>query len=65
MKASRRPGKSAETPEPKGILITELDRKAERKVVIAAVITALVLIGDDFSCRHKFMGGGLPALFPE
>lgn len=58
VKASRRPGKIRRNPRTEGDFDNEHDRKAERKVVIAAVITALVLIGVISVVGIKFMGGG-------
>ena len=58
VKASRRPGKICRNPRTEGDFDNEHDRKAERKVVIAAVITALVLIGVISVVGIKFMGGG-------
>ncbi len=58
VKASRRPEKIRRNPRTEGDFDNEHDRKAERKVVIAAVITALVLIGVISVVGIKFMGGG-------
>ena len=64
VKASRRPGKIRRNPRTEGDFDNEHDRKAERKVVIAAVITALVLIGVISVVGIKFMGGGFGGFFP-
>lgn len=58
VKASRRPQRIRRNPRREGDFDNEHDRKAERKVVIAAVITALVLIGVISVVGIKFMGGG-------
>ena len=58
VKTSRRPEKIRRNPRTEGDFDNEHDRKAERKVVIAAVITALVLIGVISVVGIKFMGGG-------
>lgn len=58
VKASRRPQKVRRNPRTEDDYDNEHDRKAERKVIIAAVITALVLIGVISVVGIKFMGGG-------
>lgn len=58
VKASRRPQRVRRNPRTEDDYDNEHDRKAERKVIIAAVITALVLIGVISAVGIKFMGGG-------
>lgn len=58
VKTSRRPARIRRNPRTEGDYDNEHDRKAERKVIIAAVITALVLIGIISVVGIKFMGGG-------
>ena len=58
VKTSRRPEKIRRNPRTEDDYDNEHDRKAERKVIIAAVITALVLIGVISAVGIKFMGGG-------
>lgn len=58
VKTSRRPQRVRRNPRTEDDYDNEHDRKAERKVIIAAVITALVLIGIISVVGIKFMGGG-------
>ena len=58
VKTSRRPERVRRNPRAEGDYDNEQDRKAERKVIMAAVITALVLIGIISAVGIKFMGGG-------
>lgn len=58
VKTSRRPKRVRRNPRTEGDYDNERDRKEERKVIIAAVITALVLIGVISAVGIKFMGGG-------
>lgn len=58
VKTSRRPQRVRRNPRTEDDYDNEHDRKAERKVIIAAVITALVLIGAISVVGIKFMGGG-------
>lgn len=58
VKTSRRPKRIRKNPRTEADYDNEHDRKAERKVIIAAVITALVLIGIISVVGIKFMGGG-------
>ena len=58
VKTSRRPERVRRNPRTEGDYDNEQDRKAERKVIIAAVITALVIIGIISAVGIKFMGGG-------
>lgn len=58
VKTSRRPEKVRRNPRTEEDYDNERDRRAERKVIIAAVITALVLIGIISVVGIKFMGGG-------
>lgn len=58
VKTSRRPERVRRNPRTEDDYDNEHDRKAERKVIIAAVITALVLIGIISVVGIKFMGGG-------
>ena len=58
VKTSRRPEKVRRNPRTEGDYDNEQDRKAERKVIIAAVVTALIIIGIISAVGIKFMGGG-------
>lgn len=58
VKTSRRPQRVRRNPRTEDDYDNEHDRKAERKVIISAVITALVLIGIISVVGIKFMGGG-------
>ncbi len=58
VKTSKRPERKRRNPRTEENYDNEYDRRAERKVVIAAVITALVLIGIISVVGIKFMGGG-------
>ncbi len=58
VKTSRRPQRVRRNPRTEENYDNDNDRKAERKVIIAAVITALVLIGVISVAGIKFMGGG-------
>lgn len=58
VKASRRPDKVRRNPRTEADYDNEHDRKTERKVIIAAVLTALVIIGIISAVGIKFMGGG-------
>lgn len=58
VKTSRRPKHIRRNPRTEGDYDNEHDRKAERKVILAAVLTALVLIGVISFVGIKFMGGG-------
>lgn len=58
VKTSRRPQRVRRNPRTEENYDNDNDRKAERKVIIAAVITALVLIGVISVVGIKFMGGG-------
>ncbi|MBR4935237.1 MAG: protein kinase, partial [Anaerotignum sp.] len=58
VKTSRRPDKVRRNPRTEADYDNEQDRKAERKVIIAAVITALVIIGIISAVGIKFLGGG-------
>ena len=57
VKTSRRPEKVRRNPRTEDDYDNEQDRKTERKVIIAAVITALVIIGIISAVGIKFMGG--------
>ncbi len=65
VKASRRPEKVRRNPRTEGDYDNEHDRRAERKVIFAAVITALVLIGIISVIGIKFMGGGFGGFVSE
>lgn len=65
VKISRRPEKVRRNPRTAGDYDNEHDRRTERKVVIAAVITALVLIGVISVVGIKFMGGGFGGFVSE
>lgn len=58
VKTSRRPEKVRRNPRTEADYDNEQDRKAERKVIIAAVLTAIVLIGIISAVGIKFLGGG-------
>ena len=58
VKTSRRPEKVRRNPRLEEDYDNEQDRKAERKVIIAAVVTALVIIGIISAVGIKFLGGG-------
>ncbi len=58
VKTSRRPERVRRNPRTEEDYDNESDRKAERKVIIAAVLTALVIIGIISAVGIKFMGGG-------
>ena len=58
VKTSRRPERVRRNPRTEGDYDNEQDRKAERKVIIAAVLTALLIIGIISAVGIKFMGGG-------
>lgn len=58
VKTSRRPERVRRNPRTEVDYDNEQDRKTERKVIIAAVITALVIIGIISAVGIKFMGGG-------
>ncbi len=58
VKTSRRPERVRRNPRAEGNFENEHDRRAERKVIIAAVITALVIIGIISAVGIKFLGGG-------
>ena len=58
VKPSRRSEKVRRNPRTEADYDNEQDRKTERKVIIAAVITALVIIGIISAVGIKFMGGG-------
>lgn len=58
VKTSRRPERIRRNPRREADYDNEQDRKAERKVIIAAVVTALVIIGIISAVGIKFMGGG-------
>lgn len=58
VKTSRRPEKVRRNPRAEEGYDNEHDRRAERKVIIAAVITALILIGIISAVGLRFMGGG-------
>jgi len=58
VKTSRRPEKVRRNPRTEADYDNEQDRKAERKVIIAAVITALVIIAIISVAGIKFLGGG-------
>ena len=58
VKTSRRPERVRRNPRTEADYDNEQDRKAERKVIIAAVLTALVIIGIISVVGIKFLGGG-------
>ena len=58
VKTSRRPEKVRRNPRTEEGYDNEADRKAERKVILAAVITALILIAAISVAGLKFLGGG-------
>ncbi|MBR5269436.1 MAG: protein kinase [Anaerotignum sp.] len=58
VKTSRRPERVRRNPRMEADYDNEQDRKAERKVIIAAVVTALVIIGIISAVGIKFLGGG-------
>ncbi|MBQ5708623.1 MAG: protein kinase [Anaerotignum sp.] len=58
VKTSRRPEKVRRNPRTEADFDNEQDRKAERKVIIAAVVTALIIIGIISAVGIKFLGGG-------
>ena len=58
VKTSRRPEKKRRNPRMEEDFDNEQDRKAERKVILAAVLTALVIIGIISAAGLRFLGGG-------
>lgn len=58
VKTSRRPERVRRNPRTEADYDNEQDRKTERKVILAAVITALVIIGIISAVGIKFLGGG-------
>ncbi|MDD4842787.1 MAG: protein kinase [Anaerotignum sp.] len=58
VKTSKRPQKIRRNPRKEGSYGNEHDRSAEKKVIIAAIITALVLIGIISAVGMKLLGGG-------
>lgn len=58
VKTSRRPERVRRNPRTEADYDNEHDRKTERKVILAAVITALVIIGIISAVGIKFLGGG-------
>ena len=58
VKTSRRPERVRRNPRAEANYDNEQDRKTERKVILAAVITALVIIGIISAVGIKFLGGG-------
>ena len=58
VKTSRRPERVRRNPRTEDDYDNERDRKTERKVIIAAVLTALVIIGIISAVGIRFMGGG-------
>ena len=58
VKPSRRSEKVRRNPRTEADFDNEQDRKTERKVIIAAVLTALVIIGIISAVGIKFLGGG-------
>ena len=58
VKTSRRPERVRRNPRAEADYDNEHDRKTERKVILAAVITALVIIGIISAVGIKFLGGG-------
>jgi len=58
VKASRRPERVRRKPRTEEDYDNEQDRRTERKVIAAAVITALILIGIISAVGIKFLGGG-------
>lgn len=65
VKTSRRPERIRRNPRTEGNFDNETDRKAERKVIIAAVITALILIGAISVVGIKFLGGSFGGFIAE
>ena len=58
VKTSRRPERVRRNPRTEADYDNEQDRKTERKVIFAAIITALVIIGIISAVGIKFLGGG-------
>jgi serine/threonine-protein kinase len=58
VKTSKRPQKIRRNPRKEGSYGNEHDRSAEKKVIIAAIVTALVLIGIISAVGMKLLGGG-------
>lgn len=58
VKTSRRPERVRRNPRAEADYDNEQDRKTERKVIFAAIITALVIIGIISAVGIKFLGGG-------
>ncbi|MDO4530580.1 MAG: protein kinase [Bacillota bacterium] len=58
VKTSRRPDKTRRNPRTEADYDNEYDRKTERKVILAAVLTALVIICIISVAGLRFLGGG-------
>lgn len=61
VKTSKRPNKMRRNPRKEGDYGNEHDRKAEKKVIFAAIVTALVIIGVISVLGMKLLSGGLIA----
>lgn len=59
VKKSKRPQKKRRNPRKEGDYGNEHDRNAEKKVIIAAIVTALIIIAVITVAGLKFLGGGL------
>ncbi|MCQ4936898.1 protein kinase domain-containing protein [Anaerotignum propionicum] len=59
VKTSKRPNRMRRNPRKEGDYGNEHDRKAEKKVIIAAIATALVIIGVISVLGMKLLSGGL------
>ena len=59
VKTSKRPNRMRRNPRKEGDYGNEHDRKAEKKVIIAAIVTALVIIGVISVLGMKLLSGGL------
>lgn len=59
VKTSKRPKRLRRNPRKEGNYENEHDRRAEKKVIIAAIVTALVIIGGISVAGMKFLSGGL------
>ncbi len=61
VKTSKRPNRIRRNPRKEGDYGNEHDRKAEKKVIIAAIVTALVIIGIISVFGMKLLSGGFVA----
>ncbi|WMI80424.1 protein kinase domain-containing protein [Anaerotignum sp. MB30-C6] len=58
VKTSKRPKRTRRNPRKEGDYGNENDRRTEKKVIIAAIVTALVIIGAISVVGMKFLSGG-------